>query len=132
MNVLISQLLGDSYISLSCDTATCIDKRSLINKPDLSTDPFYALNGALLLFVSLLVGMAILIYRGRKDDCIELHDDEPYQQPPSFDVFFSKISVTSTQVNFEKKILENVSGIAKIGEIMAVMGPSGKQSYKPI
>lgn len=119
MNALISQLLGDSFISLSCDTASCIQRTTLPHAPypDPGNHSAY-LVGPILVILFLLA--PLFYYYSRRNRLIP-RSNYSETSAPKFDIRFDNICITSG----DAVILQSISGTAKSGRLLAILGPSG-------
>ncbi|KZT23139.1 hypothetical protein NEOLEDRAFT_1096591 [Neolentinus lepideus HHB14362 ss-1] len=131
MNQLINDIFGDGYISLECDGGECLHYSQVpgyIRPPKPDNTRWVALSaaGAGLIVIS---SVAILWYVGRARSGsdfgkIRLPQDEQAKLmadhvPAS--LHFSNITYTVGN----RTILDGISGCAKPGQVMAIMGASG-------
>jgi len=117
MDSLISQLLGDSYISLSCESSSCIQNTQL---PTTPADPNSLSYGLPLFALSLIV--ALLFYlRLKKTSNPPNSPSLQRPLPVSLDISFIDVGVKLQS----RDILKNVTGIAQSGRLLAVLGLSG-------
>jgi len=136
MNDLILSVFGDSSITLHCESGECLHI-SEIPGYDLPKNPNFTMK-SLFTIVSVIVGVAAVIIAAiltiRKSPLfssgqIALEDAETDED----DAQESLLNYTPVTLSFEdvsysvgsRSILNNISGIIKPGEMLAIMGGSG-------
>ncbi|THV06326.1 hypothetical protein K435DRAFT_505895 [Dendrothele bispora CBS 962.96] len=130
MNSLIDQVFGDPYITLNCYGGECLHYSQVPGyaqpeKPDNSTWVALSAAGALLVVI---VASLLFWYLGRKSGSdfgsVRLPEDEAARlmtEHVPASLHFSNITYNVAG----KSILSDISGCAKPGQVMAIMGASG-------
>ncbi|KAL0081558.1 putative ABC transporter [Phycomyces blakesleeanus] len=130
MDDLISAVFGDDSIFLSCSSGECLHYTQVpgFERPQRPINWLMIVSGIAGVTVFLLIVGAVVSYFAKRSSnsggFILLPDDEAGKlmsdhTPTS--LIFENLSYT---VN-KKEILKDASGIARPGEVMAIMGPSG-------
>ncbi|KAG6873471.1 hypothetical protein C0995_015174 [Termitomyces sp. Mi166 len=130
MNDLIDSIFGDRYITLTCEGGECLHYSQVpgyVRPPKPDNTLWLALSAAsAILFVT--ITSAVLWYAGQNGGGdygqIRLPDDETAKlmaEHVPASLHFSSLTYTLGP----KVILDSISGSAKPGQIMAIMGASG-------
>jgi hypothetical protein len=130
MNELIKSFFGDPYITLDCLSSDCIGNNTPVPPVVDRYFPIMPIIFALVL-ISLVVG--IVKYTKRAETHASLEESERLLNQengsPPCDLSFRNISYIVPSPSGTKHILSNVHGMVKSGEVMAIMGSSGKFNY---
>ena len=132
MNDLIKSIFGDEYITLSCDSGECLYRTDVpgYTRPvkDINTPLIAGVIAGCGIFVVLVIVLVwYLSRRGFKYGPIHLSDDsddDMAQMMAEHKPASLQFENLSYQLN-GKQILSGVQGIARPGQIMAIMGASG-------
>jgi ABC-type multidrug transport system ATPase subunit/ABC-type multidrug transport system permease subunit len=134
MNGLIKNVFGDPDITLSCNSSECLHYTEIpgYNAPKKELHTGQAIAAIAAASTILFLGCAALLFFKRQSD----KDMIQYGAlPESNDTFklmtehkpadFQFANVSYTDSKTERKILENIYGSVKPGEVLAIMGGSG-------
>ncbi|KAF9475974.1 hypothetical protein BDN70DRAFT_883068 [Pholiota conissans] len=126
MNQLIDQIFGDVFITLKCNGGECLHYSQAPPKPDNRLQVALSAGGA---FSFVLLVFLLLWYIGRTRKGGEFgHIRLPENEAAKLMADHVPTSLYFSGINYtlgNKRILSNISGCVKPGQIMAIMGASG-------
>ncbi|KAG1452624.1 hypothetical protein G6F46_009699 [Rhizopus delemar] len=129
MDDLISAVFGDASIFLNCNSGECLHYTMVpgFERPERRTNWVMVISGLLGVGIFLISVAGVVTYyakRPNESGIIQIADDEAgklmAEHTPT-SLIFNEISYT---VN-NKRVLNNVCGMVKPGQVMAIMGASG-------
>ncbi|KAF9907410.1 ATP-binding cassette sub- G member 2 [Linnemannia zychae] len=131
MNELIMTMFGDPAIYLKCNAGECLHYTQVPGfarppRPDYTMAIILSVAGVLLFLVCLALGVCYLAKKSGSsgDGYISLPDDEAAKLMAEHipaTLMFKQMGYTVG----EKNVLQQVSGLVKPGQVMAIMGASG-------
>lgn len=135
MNDLISSVFGDPYITLQCKSGECIHK-SEIPGYDLPDKSRLTLSNLLMIIgVASLCGLMIVtsVYNISKTPLFKVNDSDSYEhldgELNALNENFTPTTLSFENISYEVKsgqqVLDNVFGLVRPRECLAIMGGSG-------